>query len=113
MRAWGDRNLILSTPIIEWFSDHFVPDPEQRRHPDVSPLYANLHGLPPALFTVGTWDPLIDDSLFMAARWEAAGCPAELAVEPGAIHAFNAFPTAQAAQANDRAHAFLQAALSG
>lgn len=100
VRAWGERNLILSTPIIEWFADHFVPDRALRSHPDVSPLYAGLHDLPPALFTVGTLDPLLDDSLFMASRWDAAGGGAELAVCPGGIHAFNAFPTALAGTAN-------------
>ncbi len=103
---WGRRNLILSTPIIEWFTDHFV-DPDRRRDPDVSPLYADLRGLPPALFTVGTLDPLLDDSLFMHARWRAAGNSAELAVYAGGIHAFNAFPLAIADQANERMARFL------
>ena len=43
---------------------------EQRRNPDVSPLYADLRGMPTALFSVGSSDHLLDDSLFMAARWE-------------------------------------------
>ena len=50
--------------------------------PDVSPLYADLRGLCPALFTVGTDDTLLDDSVFMAARWELAGNETELAVYP-------------------------------
>ena len=95
-RSWGERNLILSTPIIEWFTEQFLPGrtPEQRRDPSVSPLYADLRGLPPALFSVGALDPLLDDSLFMAARWEAAGNAAELLVYPESPHGFSAFPTA-------------------
>lgn len=110
-RRWGERNLVLSTPIIRWFVDHFVPDPALRRHPDVSPLHADLAGLPPALFTVGTLDPLLDDSLFMAARWEAAGPPAVLEVHPGGVHGFNAFPTRLAAGSNRRQAEFLAGCL--
>lgn len=40
-----------------------------RRDPSISPLYANLSNLPPALFTVGSVDPLLDDSLFLASRY--------------------------------------------
>jgi acetyl esterase/lipase len=83
----------------------------RRAEPDVSPLFGDLRGMPRALFTVGTLDPLLDDSLFMAARWRAAGSEAELAVYPGGLHAFNAFPIPLAAEANRRILAFLQGAL--
>ena len=105
-RRWGTRNLVLSTPIARKYTDWFVA-PELRDDPDVSPLHADLAQLPPALFTVGTLDPLLDDSLFMASRWAAAGNQAELAVYPGGIHAFNAFPIALARSANARIFAFL------
>ena len=108
-RLWGERNLVLSGPIIRWFGDCFLPGMslEQRRDPDISPLYADLTGLPPALFTVGTLDPLIDDSLFMEARWRQAGNRAELAVYPEGIHGFTAFPIALARKANERQLAFI------
>ncbi|MCP5059823.1 MAG: alpha/beta hydrolase [bacterium] len=111
VRNWGERNLVLSTPIIEWFTSHFVPERGQRRDPDVSPLYASLSGMPPALFSVGTLDPLLDDSLFMANRWESAGSAAELAIYPGGIHGFNMLPLPLAEQANERCRRFVAAAL--
>jgi acetyl esterase/lipase len=111
VRRWGARNLVLSTPIIAQFADWFVPR-SMRGDPDVSPLHADLRGLPPTLFTVGTLDPLLDDSLFMAARWTAAGNAAELALYPGGVHAFNAFPLALAAEANARTLRFLVDATS-
>ena len=43
----------------------------------------------------------------MASRWAAAGNQAELAVYPGGIHAFNAFPIALARAANERIFDFL------
>jgi acetyl esterase len=101
--------LILTGDAMDWFTDNFLPglDGEQRRAPDISPLYADLHGLPPALFTVGTLDALLDDSLFMAARWQAAGNEADLRIYEGGVHGFNAFPTAVAKLANDAQLAFL------
>ena len=107
VRNWGPRNLVLSTPIIEWFSNHFIPDKAKRGTPDASPLYADLRGLPPALFTVGTLDPLLDDSLFMAARWSAAGNSAELAIHPGGVHGFNLFPMPLGEAANRRCMSFV------
>jgi acetyl esterase/lipase len=69
---------------------------EERRDPDISPLYADLTGLPPALFSVGTNDHLLDDTLFMAARWEAAGNRAELLVYPDTPHACIVLPSVAA-----------------
>ncbi|APR80157.1 Alpha/beta hydrolase fold-3 domain protein [Minicystis rosea] len=114
-RLWGDRNLVLSGPIMRFFGDAFLPgtDLEARRAPDISPLYADLRGMPPAIFSVGTLDPLLDDSLFMAARWRAAGNHAELRVWPEAIHGFNAFPLAMARAANEAQYAFLSACVAG
>ncbi|MCY4652786.1 MAG: alpha/beta hydrolase, partial [Dehalococcoidia bacterium] len=100
-RNWGDRLLILNTPIMDWFYDHFVPS-DLRRDPDVSPLYADLSDMPPALFTIGTLDPLLDDTLFMHTRWAAAGNEAELAIYPGGPHGFDGHPTQLAQSARQR-----------
>ena len=80
----------------------------EARDPACSPLYADLTGLPPALFTVGHADHLLDDSLFMAARWQAYGNEAELAVYPDCIHGFTGFPMELAKRANLRIDAFLR-----
>jgi acetyl esterase/lipase len=114
-RLWGERNLILSTPIVEWFTDMFVPgtSDEERRSPHISPLYADLRDMPPALFTVGTLDPLLDDSLFMAARWLAAGNDATLRVYPESVHGFIRFPTAMTVLAVESMLEFTRALLAG
>jgi acetyl esterase/lipase len=78
--------------------DLFLPEmpAEARRDPDVSPLYADLRGMPPALFSVGTNDHLLDDTLFMAARWEVAGNRSELLVYPETPHGCIALPSVAA-----------------
>ena len=112
-RLWGERNLVLSTPIITWFADQFVPglSREQRRDPDISPLYADLTAMPPAIFTIGTADPLLDDSLFMEARWRAAGHTTELRIWPEAPHGFVSLPMTVADAALTVEHDFLNRTL--
>lgn len=105
--AMRDDTLLVDHTTSVWFHDQYVPA-ERRREPDVSPLWADLHGLPPALFSVGTLDLLIDDTLFMYSRWVAAGNPAELALYPGAPHGFTNFPYGLARRAHGRAVAFLR-----
>lgn len=112
LRSW-DRQLILTPGNLAWFFDNFLEDrsPAARQDPDISPLYADLSNLPPALFSVGTADPLLDDSLFMHARWIAAGNDAELAVYPDAMHAFDGFPSAMTTAFEVRTDAFIAAAV--
>jgi acetyl esterase/lipase len=113
-RLWGERNLVLSTPIISWFADQFLPGRglERRRDPDISPLFAELSDMPPAIFTVGTEDPLLDDTLFMEARWRAAGHTTELRVWPEAPHGFVSLPMSVADAALSAEHEFLRRAMS-
>ena len=106
LRLWGDRNLVLSTPTMNWFLDHYLQN-EDRMDPDVSPLYAPLHELAPALFTVGTLDPLLDDTLFMHSRWFASGNPSTLNVYPGATHGFERQPTQLAEKVRSRMRTFI------
>jgi acetyl esterase len=106
-RRFGETRLVLRTSDITQFANAFLPTITDRRDPDISPLFADLHGLCPALFTVGTADALLDDTLFMHARWLAAGNQAELAIYPGGAHGFTLFPNQLAAQAEARMTAFL------
>lgn len=97
--------------VMERFATMFAGDTDVR-DPAISPLYADLHDLPPALFTVGAADPLRDDSLFMHMRWQAAGNRSKLAVYPGGWHGFNSFDCDLARAANEEMARFLSACRS-
>jgi acetyl esterase len=109
-RLWGERNLILSGPVMDWFADCYLPgmSHSERQAPTVSPLFADLHGLPPALFSCGTLDALLDDTLFMEARWRQAGNVTRLELYEESIHGFTAFPLELARQARAAQIAFLR-----
>jgi acetyl esterase len=110
-RQFGDTRLILRTIDMQQFYNAFLPTIVDRRVPDISPLYADLKGLCPALFSVGTRDALLDDTLFMHARWVAAGNEAELAIYPGGAHGFTLFPNELSKAATAKMDAFLNRVL--
>lgn len=112
-RGWDDaRGGVLTAARMRWYAEQYVPDLADRRDPEASPLYARLAGLPPALLTVGTEDPLLDDTLFLYARLLAARSSARLQVVPGAGHSFTMMPLSVTGPANAAAHRFLAEALA-
>ncbi len=70
-------------------------EPYWRNHdphdPLISPIYADLHGLPPLLFHVGEDEILLDDSTRMVERALAAGVDAKVVIWPHMWHVFQAF----------------------
>jgi acetyl esterase/lipase len=61
------------------------------KNPLVSPVLADLRGLPPLLIEVGSHEILLDDSLRLAARAAADEVQVRLEVTPGASHVFPVF----------------------
>lgn len=59
--------------------------------PRASPLFADLHGLPPALVQVGGRDALRDDGLRLAALLDEAGVGVEVEEHPEVFHTFHLF----------------------
>lgn len=107
VRNWGDLPLVLNTRDVTFFVNNYLRLEGKADEPDVSPLLANLKGLPKALFIVGSRDLLVDDTLFMANAWAAAGNGAELDVYPGGCHVFIAFPGSISDQALKRVDGYL------
>ena len=79
---------IASSPMLdEIIADYLVgEDPRQGL---VSPLFADLAGLPPLLIQVGTQEILLNDSTRLAERAREAGVDVTLEIEEGAFHVWH------------------------
>jgi acetyl esterase/lipase len=90
----GGHPDMLSPEGLRFMVDCFTPglSAEARRDPDISPLYADLAGLPPCLLSVGMLDHLRDDSLFLAPLLSAAEVDVQLEVYPDSPHGYQSLP---------------------
>jgi monoterpene epsilon-lactone hydrolase len=80
------------------------------RDPLVSPLHADLKGLPPLLIQVGERETLLDDSRRIADNARRAGVDVTLEIEPGQIHVYQIFASRldEGVTAIDRVGAFIR-----
>lgn len=101
VRTAGPETLLFNGPTMRADLARLAPDRDEvgLRKADVSPLYADLTGLPPALFLAGEYDPLFEDSLLMATRWGEAA-DVDLIRAPETPHGFLHFggPAARGAR---------------
>lgn len=97
----------------EYFIKTYAGLAPDRTHPDISPIYADLTGLPPVLMIVGEGDVLLRDNLAMAALLSAASIDVDLRVYPPAPHGFTGHATPIAEAALDDLHDWLHNQIAG
>lgn len=69
----------------------FYCNPEARREPRISPVFADVNGLPPTCIQVGDHEILLSDSTRIADLFSAAGIPVHLQIWPDMWHVFQFF----------------------
>jgi monoterpene epsilon-lactone hydrolase len=81
----------------------------------ISPIFADLSGLPPLIIQGGTHEVLLDDAVRLARQAATADVEVTLDITPGVPHVFQAYYPIldEAAAALDRAGQFLTAHLAG
>jgi acetyl esterase/lipase len=81
----------------------------------ISPIFADLSGLPPLIIQAGTHEVLLDDSVRLARQAAIADVEVTLDISPGVPHVFQAYSPIldEAGAALDRAGRLLSAHLAG
>jgi len=84
----ADVDPLIQKPYLEELASAYLAGADPAG-PLVSPLHADLGGLPPLLVQVGSAETLLDDALRIARRAGAADVPVSLEVWPHMIHAWH------------------------
>lgn len=95
-RASYDTHAVLDPihqrPMIVAVARNYLGANVDPRDPRVSPLFADLDGLPPLLMQVGGRETVLDDTRDFARKAEQSGCAVKLEVWDDMIHVFQQFP---------------------
>jgi monoterpene epsilon-lactone hydrolase len=126
MSPYADLTLAGTTMETRREADPLLsPDALQARVPDytagqdaalglISPIFADLSGLPPLIIQAGTHEVLLDDALRLAQQAVTADVEVTLDITPGVPHVFQAYHAIldEATAALDRAGRLLAAHLA-
>jgi acetyl esterase len=89
-KEFGEKRF-LSTSLMKWMYDMYIPEPENRKDIHASPLQATieqLKGLPPTLIQVAESDILRDEGEAYGRKLDEAGVPVTVTRYDGMIHDF-------------------------
>lgn len=87
LESRADADPIFTRGVLQAFSDSYAGSGD-RTDPRMSPLHAQLAGLPPIRIDVGDDEVLLDDSVRFAARAAEAGVDVSLSIWTGMPHVF-------------------------
>ena len=81
-------NVCISPPGMSTVCSKYYVGDHDPTEPWISPLYGDLHGLPPLFINVGDYETMRDDSTRFAAKAKAAGVDTTLMVGKKMIHCY-------------------------
>ena len=93
LRSRADRDFLNPKEVSRWAAAY--AGDQNPEHPEISPLFGDLAGLPPILILVGSEEIILDDSLRLQRRLREAGVDSQLQLWQGMWHIWpNAKPEA-------------------
>lgn len=84
-------DVALNAKLMPLISQGYLQKNNNPKTPYASPLFGDLHGLPPMLLQVGGTEILLDDAIGFVKKAQAVGVDATLEVYPDMPHVFQAF----------------------
>ena len=90
VRSLADLDPMIDATTITSTASQYAGD-VALDHPGISPLFADLAGLPPTLIQTGTHEVLLSDSVRLADRMREAGVACQLDLAEGMWHVYPTF----------------------
>jgi acetyl esterase/lipase len=87
-RTKARGEVLITKPAQKYVQRSYAASAGNLRDPLLSPLYADLRGLPPTMLMTGSEEVLLSDAIRMADRLRAAGTPVRLEIWPGMMHSW-------------------------
>ena len=91
LRYNAQHDALLSIETLETGINYYVPKNMDKSDPTISPLFADLTGLPPILVQVGSKEILLDDAQRFKERAEQANVKVHFKIYTGMWHNFQMF----------------------
>ena len=107
----GNRDPSLSTAWLDSAAALYA-NGQSLDDPGISPLFGEMHGLPPVMITTGSLDCLLSDCLRLARKLRDAGAECDLRVWEGLWHVFEFYPIPEAQKSIAEMADFIRAHLS-
>jgi epsilon-lactone hydrolase len=106
-------DVMLRPDMLEYVREVYLGTTDPKT-PLASPLFADVHGLPPMLIQAGGSELLLDDAVRFANRAREAGIDVELSIWEGMFHGWHAlaFFLPEGRQAMEQVSEFIRARLS-
>jgi epsilon-lactone hydrolase len=112
LKTKAEADPLIQKPYLEELAAAYLGGADPA-NPLVSPLHADLSGLPPLLVQVGSAETLLDDAVAISSRAGSADVPVTLEIWPHMIHAWHlwAAELEEGRRALDSAGRFIKATL--
>jgi acetyl esterase/lipase len=82
------RRVCISPPGMSKVCSQYYYGEHDPSDPWISPLYGDLHGLPPIFINVGSYETMMDDSTRFAAKAKEAGVNTTLVIGEKMVHCY-------------------------